>query len=929
MKVLSRGALWGGALLSLMTAVSWTVTLTWPGDRFGAAVAKGESAITQGGQEKAAQPRSLRTRRPGAVVATAAPAAGLDAEGHHSARILTPAAASALSAGAATRLRSGKQWFGERQPVTVDLERVRLARDGTAPRLRFDLGGGRKVVGKTANRIIRGENSYTLHGKLRGELGGSFVLSVHDSVVVANIRSAREGLWQIRYLGEGVHEVRAFDESRAPKCAMADGRARSSSADAQGHRLEPVEHVGVAADGNEFASDGASPPVEPPPEGNAPAPTNSGGGQTGFDILIVYTPTVTNLVGGESAIAALANMAVDETNICYANSGVHLQGRLVHHQELNDLESPSMPYDLNRFSGKIDGFMDEVHALRDYYYADIVSLWGDYSDYCGIAHLLEDPVAEFEESAFNVCDYSCATGNLTFAHEMGHNMGSHHAVGDNGNQPGDGAYNYSNGWRWTGSDGYLYRTIMAHWPGTRVAQFSNPEVFYMGMPTGEPMGSPEEADNVSSLNNLCDVIAGWRWIADPALAAGPGRLERLALQGETLPVEGVSVRNIGEGVISYDVGHSCSWLSVSPGNGTAEHPVESPHSVGLHTEDLSAGTYMDVVRITGSTGAPVEVPVVVRILDEDTSEIVEFQSAGPLTIGPGEWGVGPAAPYPSTIDVQGVNGTIADLTVKLDGLSHDRARDVDILLKGPEGQSVILVSDAGGDYQIQAADLEFVTSLRGFAAAMPAFDPLVSGTYAPTDHFGGDIFDAPAPAAAAEAGLEAFVGTDPNGAWELFVMDDDAMNAGTILGWRLEFVISLGATSYASWAQMYFGGEAAIGGGPGDDPDGDAITNLQEYALDLDPHASSCGALPRLVHGVPTGGEGSHVGLVVCRGSNHPDVTYRVEVSSDLQTWSSGGPHTVVESDSPTVLKVYDALEAGGQPARYLRLCVEPAAAGP
>lgn len=924
MKNRGRDALWAGVLLALGAAVSSTALWCDSGLGIESAVSKGE--ITTAGEKHResgiAQARIQSTERRGAHRTVATPAAALPSATTPAGRILRPVKLEALGAEATARLRKGKRWFRDREPVTVDLERVRAARDGTGPRLRFDLGNGRKVVGKTANRVIRGENSYTLHGKLRGELGGRFVLTVHDAVVVANIRSEREGYWQVRYLGEGVHEVRAFDESRAPRCALSDGHMQPARARAPEEQFESAAAMGAAADGVEFASDGASPPVEPPPEGNVP-PTNSGGGQTGFDVLIVYTPTVTNLVGGEAAIGALAHMAVDETNICYANSGVQLYGRLVHHQEMDDLESASMPYDLGRFSGEIDGFMDEVHALRDYYYADIVSLWGDYSDYCGIAHLLEDPAEDFEDSAFHVCDYSCATGNLTFAHEMGHNMGSHHAVGDNGNEPGDGAYDYSNGWRWTGSDGKLYRSIMAHWPGNRVPCYSNPEVLYMGMPTGSPMEAPNAADNARSLNNLSSLVAGWRVIPDAALAAGPGALERLALEGETLPVEAVSVRNIGEGAVSYSVAHDCAWLSVSPGSGTAEHPVESPHAFSVQTESLSAGTYRDVVSFIGSAGAPVEIPVVIRILDGDATQIVEYQSAGPLTIGPGEWGIGPAAPYPSTIDVQGVDGTIADITVKIDGLSHDRSRDVDILLKGPQGQSVILVSDAGGDYQVQGVDLEFVTSLRGVAGALAPFDPLVSGTYSATDHFAGDIFDAPAPAAATEAGLEAFVGTDPNGAWELFVMDDDAINAGTIMSWRLEFVISLGATSYASWAQLYFGGETAPGGAPGDDPDGDAIPNLQEYALDLDPHANSCGALPRLVRGVPAGGEEPHAGLVVHRGSNHPDVNYRVEISSDLQTWFSGGTDTVVEADSPTFLKVYDAQEAGAQSARYLRLCVE------
>ena len=39
---------------------------------------------------------------------------------------------------------------------------------------------------------------------------------------------------------------------------------------------------------------------------------------------------------------------------------------------------------------------------------------------------MTSPGTWFASSAFNVVDWSCAAGNLSLAHELGHNEGMHH-----------------------------------------------------------------------------------------------------------------------------------------------------------------------------------------------------------------------------------------------------------------------------------------------------------------------------------------------------------------------------------------------------------------------------------------------------------------------------------------------------------------------
>ncbi|HEX2739696.1 MAG TPA: hypothetical protein VHM69_04560, partial [Rubrobacter sp.] len=66
-----------------------------------------------------------------------------------------------------------------------------------------------------------------------------------------------------------------------------------------------------------------------------------------------------------------------------------------------------------------------------------------------------------------------------------------------------------------------------------------------------------------------------------------------------------------------------------------------------------------------------------------------------------------ASVYPSTITVSGLPRKITDLNVSLNGISHTFPDDLDILLVGPGGQKVMLMSDAGGDPNLNNANLIF------------------------------------------------------------------------------------------------------------------------------------------------------------------------------------------------------------------------------
>jgi subtilisin-like proprotein convertase family protein len=141
----------------------------------------------------------------------------------------------------------------------------------------------------------------------------------------------------------------------------------------------------------------------------------------------------------------------------------------------------------------------------------------------------------------------------------------------------------------------------------------------------------------------------------------------------------------------------------------------------------------------------------------------------------------PSAPYGTGISVAGVAGVISNLKVTISGLSHARTDDLDILLVSPNGKSLILMSDAGGN-AVTNVNLTFDDAGASFPGT------IVSGTYRVTDTGDAEVFPAPAPVRPyVGVGLSEFNGFSPNGEWRLFVVDDFQNNAGSIAGgWSLD-----------------------------------------------------------------------------------------------------------------------------------------------
>jgi len=159
--------------------------------------------------------------------------------------------------------------------------------------------------------------------------------------------------------------------------------------------------------------------------------------------------------------------------------------------------------------------------------------------------------------------------------------------------------------------------------------------------------------------------------------------------------------------------------------------------------------------------------------------------------------LGRTEPYPSTIDVSGLGVRTAKVTLTID-LDHSTKSDLEMLLVGPRGQKVLVMSDAAGESGSPVTWTFDDAAATGLTCGDADPEP-PSGRYRPTncERFEGDsdALYAPAPQPPYGGALAAFNGADPNGTWKLYVADVGSGDDGVLGSWRLSIEASRSADS--------------------------------------------------------------------------------------------------------------------------------------
>ncbi len=426
--------------------------------------------------------------------------------------VLTGAAKSTTLPNAdASRATQSREIIRSR-PVALDialLEKLRtdLVEAPQTIRITFFDDAALLVLVTRTERV--GRNGIAYIGTVPGIALSSAVIVEENGVVSGNVNVLNQK-YQIRNVGVAGHVMQEIDGRAFPLDHAVSSAATTASA-----KLS-------------LPSTPASTKGPTPPQAAVNTVLDDG---SIIDVMVVYTTAARISQGSTAAMNSLVNLGITETNLAYANSGVTQRVRLVYAGEVNYAEV-DFATDLARLQGTSDGFMDDVHRLRDLYAADVVSLWGNYTVGCGLSNLMLNESLSFASQAFNVVDRNCATGNYSFAHELGHNMGLQHDIYD-GNTgttvtpEGSAistAINYAHGYVDISN---RFRTVMAisaqcdvqvpRIDCVRIAYFSNPGVSFLGAATG----NIEFEQEFRALNDTRDSTANFRMSVN---LNGPGTI---------------------------------------------------------------------------------------------------------------------------------------------------------------------------------------------------------------------------------------------------------------------------------------------------------------------------------------------------------------------------------------------------------------------
>ena len=465
-------------------------------------------------------------------------------------------------------------------------------------------------------------SGYALWGSLDGVELGTMTLVVNGKIVVGTVRTL-EAVYSIRTAGDGKYVIRQIDESLLPP----------PGEPLRGPLSAPP--VPTQADDN------------PPDDGSV------------IDVMVVYTPLVRRREGGRAAAEALIDLFVAETNQANVNSGVTHRIRLVLKEEVEYTDTGTF-VDIGRLADDFDGYMDHVHELRDLYAADLVHLIVSKAiDFCGVARM---------GGSFGVTANIC--GGLTFAHELGHNMGLDHdryVVGrlkdiPQGIPVTGSHYGYVNQRMFDegAPESAYWRTIMAYsWQCgeadlwcPRIGYFSNPENSYNGDPMGVPADNPSTgvdgpADAVGTLNLRRGITANYR-----QSSTSPTPRMALAMSQYWLPENG-GVATVRATLHRPSNNDTIVTVSASPadavtmsGNQTLTIPAGETLSIdavtitGIDNGDRTGDVIVEISATATNTsdlGVMAPEPVELAIADDETTPVVTLSLSPMEIVEGGEW----------------------------------------------------------------------------------------------------------------------------------------------------------------------------------------------------------------------------------------------------------------------------------------------------
>lgn len=322
-------------------------------------------------------------------------------------------------------------------------------------------------------------------GRVRGDVRSTVTLVYGDGRLTGSINTSA-----------GTFAIRPPD---------ADMRSRLGDAAATAHEIVEIDQSALPREAEPLVPD-----LTPEAVAAAAAAPMADSADV-IDVLVVYTQSARNRWGGDAGLRQLIALGESETNTSYANAGITQRIRVVHTEFVPYQDISDFTVMLPTLRGGLAEGLEGVAALRDQHRADLVMLvvQPPSPNYCGIAYVMSTVSTAFAPSGYSVVHSTCISPGLTFAHELGHNMGAHHDWYVNSStRPFTYAHGYVNpnpGQRWRTVMAYADRCTALGVSCRRLVSWSNPDL----------RQSP-----------ACDASTGY--ICDPRLWLFPGSAQGVA-----------------------------------------------------------------------------------------------------------------------------------------------------------------------------------------------------------------------------------------------------------------------------------------------------------------------------------------------------------------------------------------------------------------
>ncbi len=328
------------------------------------------------------------------------------------------------------------------------------------------------------------------HQILQGELtdGGSASFAIIDGTVTAQISTGNRRI-TVQPLPGGAHRITEF--TKAP-----------------------------------LADDTFRPAVRPGDTGAAPLSSieKPSAAATQIRILVAYTPKALTLYPSLATLRATVALMIADLNTTLANSQIPVEAVLAGIEQVNYTEPAGLTsQQLMDTARRETGDFARLQTVRYATSADIVSVLTGYSDTtsCGRGSLNDyldtvnqSQVRFYTENGLNVVSVSGSCQSivtLSFAHEVGHNLGASHDRYVLTN-PLPGPQFYAAGYvDLTGK----FRDTMAYDDQCdanavscpRLLYFSNPSLTYNGRPLGVAADQPTAADASRRIREIAPYVA--------------------------------------------------------------------------------------------------------------------------------------------------------------------------------------------------------------------------------------------------------------------------------------------------------------------------------------------------------------------------------------------------------------------------------------